>query len=90
MVSLLTAAAATGVWAAFGSGAALTLNVVVDLVAIAYGVLVYRPGRLRPERVRQVRTSNRHAVAGPANPWPSSTANVDLDEPLFFEEQIAL
>ncbi len=88
---LVAAALGTGVGALFGSRLLLLVHVSVDVVAVAYGILVYRAGRERLERVRTVRTLTRHPLATRTTTWPTpAAAAVELDDPLFAEEQLAL
>ncbi|MBW3594999.1 MAG: hypothetical protein KY391_05420 [Actinobacteria bacterium] len=91
MTMLVVAAFTTGCWAAFGSGVAISIHVAVDVIALLYAVLVYRVGRRRSERFREVRTITRHPLAGTTVTWPTAIHNITLDdEPLFVDEPIAL
>lgn len=91
MTALVVAALGTGLWAVFGSGAAVSIHLAIDVVAAFYGVLIYQSSRRRSERLREVRTLSRHPLAGSAPSWPTAGGNITLDdEPLFLDEPIAL
>ena len=95
MTVLVIAALGTGAWALFGSAAAISINLTIDLVAVAYGVLLYRSSRRRSERIRQVRTISRHPLSESGSVWPAGVPSIghDIsldDEPLFLDEPIAL
>ncbi len=91
MMLLVATAAGTGGWALFGSGVALSIHVAVDLVALGFGALVYRTERRRAVRLREGRALARHPLATPTTSWAQSAPTLrDNDEPLFFEEPIAL
>ena len=91
MTGLVVVAVGTGVWALFGSGVATWIHVAVDVVAVAYGILVFRSGRRRLERLRKVRSLSRHPLADRSASWPSMNNNIRLDdEPLFLDESVAL
>ena len=91
MTGLAVAALASGVWAIFASSVVLSIHLALDVVALAYAVLMYRSGRRRSERLRKVRSISRHPLAGRTASWPAAGATVTLDdEPLFVDEPIAL
>jgi len=95
MAALVVAALATGVWALFGSGAAMSLHVAIDLVAVFYGILMYRSTRRRSQRERQMRKLARHPLSASSGLWPAGVPDLgsDLalaDDPLFYEEPVAL
>ena len=91
MLLLVLMAVATGAWALVGEGAAISIHLAIDVVAICYGALLYESRRRRSERRRKVRSLARHPLAAPAAQWPVALdGGVDDQEPLFVDDQIAL
>ena len=91
MLLLVLAAIGTGVWAIVGSGAAISIHLAIDVVALCYGALIYESSRRRSERRRKVRSLARHPLAAPAAEWPVTIdGGVDDQEPLFVDDPIAL
>ena len=69
MSALVIAAIGTGIWAATGSGAAISLHLVIDLMAVSYGALLYESRRRRSEQLRKVRSLARHPMSAPRASW---------------------
>ena len=94
MALLVFTSIATGVWALFGSGAAVSIHLAVDLVTLGYGYLMYESGRRRSERTRKVRNIDRRPLAAPVGAWPGmdddSFKVLEPDEPLLQDESVAL
>ena len=93
MTLLVVAALATGVWALVGSGAAVSIHLAIDLVAVFYGYLMYESNRRRTEQVRKVRSLDSFPLAAPVGAWPGmsdESFEVRDDEPLLLDDPIAL
>lgn len=74
MTMLVVAVIGTGIWAISGSGAAVSIHLLVDVVAVFYGTLLYEAKRRLQEQRRKVRRIARHPLSAPRAPWP------DMDE----------
>ena len=70
MTMLVIAMLATGVWALLGSGAAVSIHLLVDAIAVFYGTLMYESRRRRKEQRRKVRSIARHPLSAPRAAWP--------------------
>jgi hypothetical protein len=70
MFLLVMAAIGTGVWALVSAGAALSVHLTVDVIAVMYGALLYESRRRRNERRRKVRNIARHPLSATKEPWP--------------------
>ena len=94
MTLLVIAALGTGLWALVGSGAAVSIHLAIDLVAVGYGYLMYESNRRRSEQTRKVRSIDSYpALAAPVGAWPGigeESFEVRDDEPLLVDDPIAL
>ena len=70
MALLVIAVIATGIWALSGSGAAVSIHLLVDAAAVFYGTLLYESKRRRKEQRRKVRSIARHPLSAPRAAWP--------------------
>lgn len=70
MTVLVLAMLGTGIWALSGAGAAVSIHLMVDAVAVFYGTLLYESKRRLKEQRRKVRSIARHPLSAPRAPWP--------------------
>lgn len=78
MTLLVLAVLGTGVWALSGTGAAVSIHLLVDAVAVFYGALLYESKRRLKEQRRKVRSIARHPLSTPRTPWPDREEQVAL------------
>lgn len=92
MAGLLVAVAVTGLVALMETRL-LPVHLIVDVGALAFGVMLFRSNRRQAERLRKVRTLARQPIPAdrPTAEWPIAI-EVHDDEPLFVDvdEPIAL